>query len=149
MLYFSVGAVLIPLLEMLGRRTLGWSDLATQALILAFYEWSRQAEFSADRAGLLVAQDLNISIDSMIRMTAGQTRFDEELSREAYMEQARTYQDGADQLDKALIWLFIGKYWTHPMPVHRAQQLERWHQSGAFDRIMGGNYDRMPSEKAG
>jgi Zn-dependent protease with chaperone function len=148
-LYFSVGAVLIPLLEMLGRRTLGWSDLATQALILAFYEWSRQAEFSADRAGLLVAQELNTSIDAMIRLTAGQTRFDEELSREAYMEQARTYQDGVDQVGKALIWLFIGKYWTHPMPVHRAQQLERWHQSGAFDRIMAGNYDRMPKEKAG
>ena len=125
------------------------SDIATQALILAFYEWSRQAEFSADRAGLLVSQELNTSIDSMIRLTAGQTRFDDELSREAYMEQARTYQDGVDQIGKALIWLFIGKYWTHPMPVHRAQQLERWHEGGGFDRIMSGNYERVKAEKAG
>jgi Zn-dependent protease with chaperone function len=117
--------------------------------VLGFYEWSRQAEFSADRAGLLVTQDLNTTIDSMIRMTAGQTRFDEELSRESYMEQARTYQDGVDQIGKALIWIFIGKYFTHPMPVHRAQQVERWHQSGAFDRIIAGNYERMPNEKAG
>jgi Zn-dependent protease with chaperone function len=148
-LYFSVGAVLIPLLDLLGRRTLGWSDLATQALVLAFYEWSRQAEFSADRAGLLTTQDLNTSIDAMIKLTAGTTRFDEELSREAYMEQARTYQDGVDQIGKALIWIFVGKEWTHPMPVHRAQQVERWHQSGAFDRIMAGNYERMPKEKVG
>lgn len=148
-LYFSVGAVLIPLLDLLGRRTLGWSDVATQALILAFYEWSRQAEFSADRAGLLVSQELNTSVDAMIRLTAGQTRFDSELSREAYMDQARTYQDGVDQIGKALIWIFMGKEWTHPMPVHRAQQLERWQQSGAFDRIIAGNYERMPKEKAG
>ena len=148
-LYFSVGGVLIPLLELLGRRTLGWSDLATRALIIAFYEWSRQAEFSADRAGLLVSQDLELSIDAMVKLTAGTTRFDSELSRESYMEQARMYQSGADQFGKALIWIFMGAEWTHPMPVHRAQQLERWQQSGAFDRIMAGNYERMAKEKAG
>ena len=137
-LYFNVYAMLGAILEMLGRRTLGMTDVASTALILAFYEWSRQAEFSADRAGLLVTQSLETSLDAEIALTAGPTRFSHEASREAFMDQARAYQD-ADTLDnigKAVIFMLWGKQFTHPMPVHRAQELERWVLSGGFDSIM-------------
>jgi len=143
-LYFSVGGVLFALLDLLGRRTLGASDLASYALILAYYEWSRQAEFSADRAGLLVAQELGISLDTQVALTAGATRFDHEMKREPFMDQARAYQDAdvLDQVAKAVLFMIYGKTFTHPMPVHRAQDLERWHLSGAYDRILAGDYSR-------
>ena len=48
-LYFSVASILFPLLEMVGRRTLGMGDAVSIGLVMAFYEWSRQAEVSADR----------------------------------------------------------------------------------------------------
>ncbi len=137
-LYFNVGAVLFALLDLIGRRTLGTTDIAAYALVLAFYEWSRQAEFSADRAGLLVTQSLDVSLDAEIALTAGPTRFSHEASREAFMDQARAYQD-ADMLDnigKAVLFMLWGKEFTHPMPVHRAQELERWVLSGGFDAIM-------------
>lgn len=137
-LYFNVGAMLFAILEMLGRRTLGVTDVASTALILAFYEWMRQAEFSADRAGLLVTQSLDVSIDAEIKLTAGNTRFDGEANREAFMDQARAYQD-ADTLDnvgKAVLFMLWGKTFTHPMPVHRVQELERWVLKGGFDAIM-------------
>src|SRR5207244_11453001 len=126
-LYFNVGAVLFAILEMLGRRTLGVTDVASSALVLAFYEWSRQAEFSADRAGLLVTQSLDVSIDAEIALTAGPTRLNGEASREAFLDQARAYQD-ADTLDnigKAVLFALCGKTFTHPMPVHRVQEFER------------------------
>ncbi len=150
-LYFSVASVLLPILDVLGKRTLGASDVATYALILALYEWSRQAEFSADRAGLLVSQSLDTSLDSMIALTAGPNRLRDEVSREAYMEQARTYQDAdtLDQLGKVVLFLMMGKTYTHPMPVHRAQELERWQQSGAYDIILAGTYEGAPREPAG
>ena len=137
-LYFNVGAVLFALLDLLGRRTLGTTDVAAYALVLAFYEWMRQAEFSADRAGLLVTQSLDVSLDAEIALTAGPTRFSHEANREAFMDQARAYQD-ADMLDnvgKAVLFMLWGKTFTHPMPVHRAQELERWVLSGGFDAIM-------------
>ncbi|RYG26486.1 M48 family peptidase [bacterium] len=137
-LYFNVGAMLFAILEMLGRRTLGVTDVASTALILAFYEWMRQAEFSADRAGLLVTQSLDVSVDAEIKLTSGQTRFDHEISREAFMDQARAYQD-ADMLDnvgKAVLFMLWGKTFTHPMPVHRVQELERWVLTGGFDAVM-------------
>jgi Zn-dependent protease with chaperone function len=145
-LYFSVGAVLFAILDMLGRRTLGASDIASYALVLAFYEWTRQAEFSADRAGLLVAQELGLSLETQISLTAGPNRLRHEQSKDAFMDQARAYQD-ADTLDsigKAVLFMLYGKTFTHPMPVHRAQELERWYLSGAYERIMNGDYGRIP-----
>ncbi len=149
-LYFSVGSVMFQVLDLLGRRTLGASDVATYALVLAMYEWSRQAEFSADRAGLLVCQSLDISIDAEIALTAGPNRLSSEMNREAFMEQARAYQDAdyQDQIGKAILFAMIGKTFTHPMPVHRAQKLEQWVLSGAFDRILAGDYEGAPKVTA-
>lgn len=144
-LYFSVGAVLFALLDLLGKRTLGTTDVASYALVLAYYEWSRQAEFSADRAGLLVSQSLTTSLDSQISLTAGPSRLRHEQNREAFMDQARAYQDAdtLDQIGKAVLFMMYGKTFTHPMPVHRAQELERWYLTGAYERIMNGDYARL------
>jgi Zn-dependent protease with chaperone function len=143
-LYRSVGYLLFPLLELLGRRSMGASDIATYALYLAFFEWSRQAEFSCDRAGLLVAQDPLTSTRSLIKLAAGPSRLAHELNEEAFMEQARAYQDAdsLDKLGKIVLFATMGKTLTHPMPVHRTQELERWIQTGAYERIINGDYTR-------
>ncbi|MBX3120437.1 MAG: M48 family metallopeptidase [Fimbriimonadaceae bacterium] len=143
-LYKSVAAVLIPLLEAIGRRTFGLGDVASLGLMLAFYEWSRQAEISADRAGLLVSQSLDTSIDANLRLTAGPNRLSHEENRDAFMDQARAYQDasGLDAVGKVLIFILMSSTYTHPMPVHRTQELERWVLSGAYDKIMSGDYKK-------
>jgi Zn-dependent protease with chaperone function len=141
-LYMSVANVIVPLLEYLGRRTFGLGDAASIALVLALYEWYRQAEFSADRCGLIVSQSFTDSVDSMIHLTAGPSRLRHEMNREAFMEQARAYQDVGpiDQFGKALLFMLMGSTFTHPMPVHRVQQLERWVLDGAYERVMNGDY---------
>lgn len=143
-LYMSVAQVLYPLLEMIGRRTLGLGDVASVGLILALYEWYRQAEITADRAGLLVAQSLDLSIDANIALTAGPSRLRHEMSREPFMDQARAYQDAGtlENIGKVLLFFLMSSTYTHPMPVHRTQQLERWYQSGAYDRIIAGDYSQ-------
>lgn len=149
-LYINVAAVLFPLLEYVGRRTLGLGDAAYYGLIIAFYEWIRQAELSADRAGLLVAQDIDISVDANIALTAGPNRLRAEQSREEFINQARAYQDvGAiDQIGKALLWVLMGSTYTHPMPVHRVQELIKWTEGGNLQRILSGDYAGAP-EPAG
>jgi Zn-dependent protease with chaperone function len=146
-LYFSVASLLVPLLDLLGRRTMGASDVASYALVLALYEWSRQAEFSADRAGLLVSQSIDSSLQAQLALTAGPSRFRHELSLDAFKEQARIYQeaDRLDQIGKAVLFTLIGKTLTHPMPIHRAQALERWYLSGGYERVMKGDYRQAAS----
>lgn len=148
-LYFSIGFLLYPLLDILGKRTLGASDIATYALTLALFEWSRQAEFSADRAGLLVSQNKDTSLDAMIALTAGPSRLRHELSRDAFLEQARTYQGAAplDKLGQAVVFAVMGKTLTHPMPIHRAQAIERWVTNGQYQKTIA--KFQSPVEKAG
>ena len=149
-LYRSIGAVLFPLMELVGRRTFGLGDVAAIGLLLAYEEWFRQSEITADRAGLLVSQSLDLSVDANIALTAGPTRLRHEQDRSAFMDQARAYQDMTmmDELGKILIFLTRMGTYTHPMPVHRTQQLERWALSGAFDKIMAGDYAREKEQVA-
>lgn len=149
-LYMSVAQLLAPLLEMIGRRTLGLGDAASIALTLAMYEWYRQAEISADRAGLLVSQSVDDSLDAMLGLTAGPNRLAHEADRGAFMDQARAYQDSSplDALGKLLWFFLLNGTATHPMPVHRAQMIERWAQSGDFERILRGDYPKVKAEAA-
>jgi Zn-dependent protease with chaperone function len=149
-LYFSVARVIAPLLEAIGRRTFGLGDVATIGLLMALAEWSRQAEITADRAGLLVAQSLDLSIGANLALCAGPNRLSHEMDRDAFMEQARAYQDMSfsDSIGKVMVFLFLGATSTHPMPVHRTQELEKWVLSGAYERILAGDYARSASAEA-
>ena len=145
MLYKTMGSVLAYLLQILGHYAFGVGDAVGLALAVAYYEWSRQAELTCDRAGLLCTQNFEVSAQAELRMTAGVTRFSEsEMSTEAFLEQARSYQDMNlyDSMGKMLVFVLIQMGSTHPMPVHRMKELERWYLSGDYDKIMSGDYAR-------
>ncbi|MCW5937113.1 MAG: M48 family metallopeptidase [Fimbriimonadaceae bacterium] len=138
LLFHSIAAVIFPLLEAIGRRTLGLGDTLGIGLALAFLEWSRQAELSADRAGLLCAQDFNLSASANLLLTAGPSRLNNEASVESFLDQSRAYQDmsALDSIGKAIVFFFYGSRMTHPMPVHRTKELEKWYLSGAYERLV-------------
>ncbi len=150
LLYSTVARLLAPLLDMIGRRTLGLGDVATIGLTLAMAEWWRQAEISCDRAGLLVSQNLETSLRANLALTAGPNRLSDEANLEAFMEQARAYQDMGplDSIGKAIWFMIYGATATHPMPVHRTKLLERWHNSGSYEMIMEGHYPRTSADEA-
>ncbi|MFM9872911.1 MAG: M48 family metallopeptidase [Fimbriimonadaceae bacterium] len=143
-LYKSVARFLIPILELISRRTLGVADVAQVALMSAFFEWSRQAEITADRAGLLCSQDFSTSASANLMLTGGPNRLMHEANEAQFLDQARTYQDMNfyDSIGKMMVFMFYGMGATHPMPVHRVQQLEHWYESGAYGRIISGNYSK-------
>ncbi len=117
--------------------------LAGMALLpfqLALMEWYRKAELSADRAGLLVTQDPRVSASTFLKM-AGGAAGDDEISIDAFLEQAETYETSTDLADK--VWQVINTaFRTHPFGTVRAAELQRWVQSGEYDKIIGGDYRR-------
>lgn len=141
-LYFQVYFVLWYILELLGLSITPVGNMVSFGLLLAFFEWARQAEFSADRAGMLCSQSRNDCIDATVKLAAGPSRLEGEIDREAFMDQARAYQ-AADDRDKLFLFLVARKTYTHPLPVHRAQELERWYESGAFTSILNGDYPKV------
>lgn len=144
-LYKSVASVLFPLLEMLGRRTFGLGDAAQIALMAAFFEWSRQAEITADRAGLLCSQNFDLSSRANLMLTGGPNRLANEADQTSFIDQARAYQDMnfLDSIGKLMVFFYYGMSTTHPMPVHRVKELEQWFHSGTYDRIMAGQYPKV------
>lgn len=145
MLYTMVGMLLLPLLRAVGRRLPIVGDVAAISLLLAFYDWMRLSEVSCDRAGLLVSQNFDASMMANLRLTAGLSRFSDEVSLDAFRRQARTYQDAPGMENIGKVILFFTESWrfTHPMPVHRAQMLEKWYESGEYERILRGDYPRV------
>ena len=107
---------------------------------LALMEWYRKAELSADRAGLLVTQDLRISASTFLKMAGGGAG-DDEISTDAFLQQAATYETQGDFADK--VWQVINTaFRTHPFGTVRAAELQRWVQSGEYEKILLGDYRR-------
>ena len=107
---------------------------------LALLEWYRKAELSSDRAGLLATQDPLASMRLFLRL-AGGAPSDDETSLDEFLVQARDYETGGNVIDTALKFLNVA-FQTHPFATVRAAELQRWIESGAYDRIKGGEYPR-------
>lgn len=145
-LYQMVGRMLLQLIELVGRSTMGLGQVASLALLSAFLEWMRQAEISCDRAGLLVCQNPQAAYSAIMKLGCGSTRFDGEMNVDAFLEQARNHSEstGADGMGRALLFLLYSWYLDHPQVVYRAKALDEWHRSGVYGRILRGDYLRRP-----
>jgi len=126
--------------------TIGFQNLPFLAGIailpfqLALMEWYRKAELSSDRAGLLVTQDPRTSMSTLLKMAGGR-KLDDEISVEEFQKQARAYETEGDIADK--VWQVINTaFRTHPFGTVRAAELQRWIDSGEYDKILGGDYRR-------
>ncbi|MFI5897133.1 M48 family metallopeptidase [Actinoplanes sp. NPDC051513] len=118
--------------------------LALRAVIVAMYEWWRKAELSADRAGLLAAQDQAASIRLFMKMAGGGDL--SQIDTAAFLEQAAEYEGGGDLRD-SLHKLGMTAFSSEPFPVARAAELRRWVDSGDYARIVGGDYPRRDDDR--
>jgi Zn-dependent protease with chaperone function len=143
-LYRTIAAVL-ALISLGALPTL--AGLAVLPIRLAFLEWSRKSELSADRAGLLGAQDIVAAQRVDMKMAGGGRGegFAGQLNVDAFMQQAHEYAasgEGLDVVYKVLSTLAL----THPMHTVRAAELQRWVAAGEYDRIVRGEYSRRGSD---
>ncbi len=141
-LYGMIARSLHLILASLGNLTpFGW--VIEVSLLSTLLYWQRCAELTADRAGLLAVQDPQISMRTDMKLSAGpETRFAKELDLEAFMQQAREFEEEeVGAVEGALRSLLEGGM-THPWPVIRAREIDRWVRSGAYQRILGGEYQR-------
>jgi predicted Zn-dependent protease len=100
-------------------------------------EWYRKSELSSDRAGLLGVQDPQVVYRAMLKMAGGGKT--DEMSVTAFLEQAEAYRESEDVADAVFKVLNLMAT-THPFYVLRVSELRSWVESGAYDRILGGDY---------
>jgi hypothetical protein len=73
---------------------------------------------------------------------AGGRKYDDEISIEEFQKQARDYETQGNVADR--VWQVINTaFRTHPFGTVRAAELQRWIDSGDYDKIVtGGDYRR-------
>lgn len=98
--------------------------------------WRLAAEYSCDRAALLVAQDVNVVAGAMLKLFAGTARA---TNTQAFIEQSREYEKllkDANPIIRASIRM---QQRTHPLPVKRVMELEKWFNSDEYKSILREN----------
>ena len=119
------------------------AGLALLPILWALLEWYRKSELSCDRAALLAVQDKEIVMSSLMKL-AGGTR-GETLDLDEFIAQSEEYREGGDLLDSVYKVLnVIGA--THPFSVVRVAELRDWIDTGAYDKIMTGEYPRRSDD---
>jgi Zn-dependent protease with chaperone function len=126
---------------------LSWLPLGTlglRAVIAALYEWSRKAELSCDRAGLLATQDPAAALRCHMKVASGGRLQDLDIT--AFRAQGEEYLKSPDVRDSVLKLLLLENA-THPFAVVRAAELQRWIDEGAYTRVLRGDYPRRADDK--
>jgi Zn-dependent protease with chaperone function len=119
-------------------------NLAIMAIVTALREWFRKSELSADRAGLLVGQDLTASMRGLMKIAGGNHLH--EMNVDAFLKQAEEYEAGGDLRDSVLKILNLLPR-SHPFTTIRASELKKWSESRDYQRIMDGHYPRRTEDK--
>lgn len=116
-----------------------FAGLPLLAVRAALLEWFRAAELTCDRAATLANRDPLVTCRTLMAMAGGIRS--SKLSLDAFLRQVTEYEQwdsGWDRVTRFATELSL----THPFSVRRAGEIQRWVQSGEFDRIMGGQYPR-------
>jgi Zn-dependent protease with chaperone function len=119
-------------------------NMAVMAIVTALREWFRKSELSADRAGLLVGQDLQASLRGLMKLAGGHHLH--EMNLDAFLRQAEEYEEAGDLRDSVLKILNVLPR-SHPFTTVRAAELKRWAGSRDYQRILDGHYPRRGEDK--
>jgi Zn-dependent protease with chaperone function len=133
-----------------GAKLGGWSQLLTTPLRMGLQKWSRCAELTADRAGLLASRSLEGSIRVLMHMAGG---YSEGVSRRTNMSiapfvaQARTLKGAEnDSWMDGLFASLVTLNRSHPFTAWRLLMLIEWVEYGNFlDILLASSVD--PKQK--
>lgn len=124
----------------LDSMTLGLGNAALIPVQWALLKWSRMAEFSCDRAALLVVQDPKPVIRLLMMLAAGTKKYLPEFNIDAALEQAREYsQNEASILGKVAL-IKDELHLSHPVPALRCLHIHEYAEADEYKEILNGNY---------
>ncbi|MEO1520920.1 MAG: M48 family metallopeptidase [Cyanobacteria bacterium J06633_2] len=132
----GVYLTLANLIMLAADQLLPFGGLVTQSLQSQMMQWVRCAEFTCDRAALLVAQDARVVASVLMKLTGGSPTLAQRLNLDAFLEQARSY----DAVTKTEIGQVLKDAQvsplTHPLPVLRAREIDQWAKSIDYQKIL-------------
>ena len=115
------------------------AQIVLMGVLAALREWDRKSELSADRAGLLVVQDPQVSRTLLMKLAGGRRL--EEMDTDEFSRQADDYDAAGDVVDGLYKVLNLLDQ-SHPFPVLRLRAIQTWASDGSYERVLAGEYPR-------
>lgn len=107
-----------------------------QAIQSQLLEWVRCAEFTCDRAALLATQDPKVVMSVLMKLAGGSPNIAPQLNLDAFIEQARAYDDISKNELGEMVKAARTAQLTHPVPVLRAREIDRWASSKDYEKLL-------------
>lgn len=111
-------------------------DAIFVALEAAILNWRRHSELTADRAGLLACQDINVANTVLSKIAGLPRKLYERFNLDDLVAQAREFKSQhATGLDKLIKFLsIVGE--SRPWTVMRAAELHEWEWAKEYERVL-------------
>jgi len=100
-----------------------------QPALLALRTWSRRAEITCDRAGMLVAKDQQAAERAITKLAVGSRKLYEEFNLDAFLEQ---HQEGSQGIGK-----YMEVFATHPWLPKRVLAMRVFGESQLYHKAIG------------
>ena len=136
----------------LAASQLPFAELWVPTLQTQIMEWVRCAEFTCDRAALLVVQEAKTIAALLMKLSGGCPTLSAQLNVEAFLDQARAYDAAVDSELGELVKQVRSQELTHPLPVLRAREIDRWSSSPEYQSLLNRDatqYNKEMSSQGG
>lgn len=110
--------------------------ILAQAIQAQLLEWVRCAEFTCDRAALLATQNPKVVMSVLMKLAGGSPSLAPQLNLEAFISQARAYDDISKTELGEMVKVARTAELTHPVPVLRAREIDRWASSQEYHYLL-------------
>lgn len=114
----------------------GLGGIIAQGMEEQLFRWLRAAEFTCDRAALLVAQDPKVVISVLMKLAGGCPSMADQLNVEAFLEQARSYEKASSSPVGWYLRNAQTRQLSHPLPVMRAREIDEWSRSREYRGLL-------------
>lgn len=130
-LYLSAVYFLTQQAARLAQSLFGIGALVALPARAALTNWQRQAEYTADRAGLICVQDVTVAARAMVKLALGSRQLAERLNIDDFLQQS------ADESGSGYSRLVEGLQ-DHPLIANRVRELGSFFRSDQYRAIFAG-----------
>lgn len=132
-LYQEIGFIFPELMDALSGVTLGLSGILSSGLKYALFHWAQTAEYTADRGGLLVCQDIYGTKQLFTKLAGLPEKYWATFQVEELDEQARAFEGFTEKtFDKFMRFLYGNNLWA----IARAQEVINWVEAGEYNKVL-------------
>jgi Zn-dependent protease with chaperone function len=148
-LYKTAARILSTIAIEVAGRIFSMASSIIYPIIYSLLYWDRTSELSADRAELLINQNYEISVRTLLKIAGGSQKLNSQLNIEEFLSQANETEELTEKslLEKIYHIIQQGQS-THHFPTWRAKFIYEWaHSENAF-KLLAGELDVHQNKSA-